>query len=190
MSGKLLTMPAPLASCLLAFFLFIGLVGCGQSEELTTAVPPASEATLPALAAVATVVPATPPSTHAPPATPTAVPTRTLSPTPTLTAVPTKTATPLPSPTPTLPPVPADIYVNGIAPGWFVLLPDETVQRSREIWAEGQALGRDPNRFSKVGDSIVDTHEFFTWFDEANYDLGDYAYLQGVIEHFAGSYRP
>lgn len=68
------------------------------------------------------------------------------------------------------------------------MLPAETVQRSREIWTQGQALGRDPHRFSKIGDSIVDTHEFFTWFDEGNYDLGDYAYLQGVIGYFAGSY--
>ncbi|HRQ37576.1 MAG TPA: SGNH/GDSL hydrolase family protein [Chloroflexota bacterium] len=184
-----------LASVVLAFFLSGGLAGCGQSGDVP-AVPTPFVTTQPALAAVNTApssgsgqaAPTPPPATNLPPSTPTAVPTRTLSPTPTYTPIPTETPTPLPTPTPTLPPAPPEVYVNGTAPGWFVLLPPETVQRSQEIWAQGQAAGRDPHRFSKIGDSIVDTHEFFTWFDEGNYDLGDYAYLQGVIDYFAGSY--
>lgn len=191
MPGKPVSRLTMLASFALAFFLFGALAGCGSSNQ-----PTPFATNQPALAAVATAsatgsgtaVPSLPSATNGPPATPTAVPTRTLSPTPTLTPIPTETPTPLPTLTPTLPPAPAELYVNGVAPGWFVLLPEETVQRAREIWAQGQAAGRDSHRFSKIGDSIVDTHEFFTWFDEGNYDLGDYAYLQGVIDYFAGSY--
>jgi hypothetical protein len=42
--------------------------------------------------------------------------------------------------------------------------------------------------FSKVGDSTIENPHFLARFDEGTYNLGDYAYLQSVIEYFAGSF--
>ena len=52
----------------------------------------------------------------------------------------------------------------------------------------GQALGRNPRAFSKVGDSTIENPHFLVRFDEGPYNLGEYAYLQGAIDHFAGSH--
>ena len=52
------------------------------------------------------------------------------------------------------------------------------------------AAGRDPERFSKIGDCQNITTYFLAEFDDPEeYSLGsDYAYLQPTIEHFAGSW--
>lgn len=169
--------------------LCLGVNGCTGGAK--TAIPASSPTAVGSAAAVVTVTPvsvslairpAYPAATLEPPPLPTAVPTRTPSPVPSATPPPAATVTA------TLPPLPAEVHVNGMAPGWFVIMPAETVQRARQIYAQGQALGRDGHRFSKIGDSIVDTDEFFTWFDTGHYDLGDYAYLQGVIDYYGGSY--
>ena len=58
----------------------------------------------------------------------------------------------------------------------------------REIYVRGLALGNNPHAFSKVGDCNSEPPFFLAKFDTGEYDLGAYADLQGVIEHFAGSF--
>ncbi len=50
--------------------------------------------------------------------------------------------------------------------------------------------GNDLQRFSKIGDSETFTSWFLAPFDKTppTYRLGEYSYLQDVIDHFAGSY--
>jgi hypothetical protein len=66
----------------------------------------------------------------------------------------------------------------------------EISNRSREIFQQGLKLGNNPSHFSKIGDSETFTSWFLMPFDRnpANYRLGDYTYLQDVIDHFSGSY--
>ncbi|MCZ7667280.1 MAG: hypothetical protein M5U34_08750 [Chloroflexi bacterium] len=68
-------------------------------------------------------------------------------------------STPLPTATlaPTLQPTPQAIFVNGLPPEAFIQIPAKTMHHSLEILARGKAAGRNPNRFSKVEDSILDT---------------------------------
>jgi LysM repeat protein len=58
----------------------------------------------------------------------------------------------------------------------------------REVYRRGQALGNDPHAFSKVGDCNSEAPFFLFHFDDGQYSLGDYAYLQPVIDNFAGSF--
>lgn len=92
----------------------------------------------------------------------------------------TSTITPSPTPLP--------ILVNGLPTSAFVVLPEAVLTHSRQIFARGQELGRDPHVFSKVGDSVVLTTHFLIKFDTGLYELGEYAYLQRVIDYFAESY--
>ncbi len=59
-----------------------------------------------------------------------------------------------------------------------------------EVYQHGLALGRNPNRFSKIGDCQNITTYFLAAFDDSKeYRLGPvYAYLQPTIDHFAGSW--
>jgi hypothetical protein len=63
-------------------------------------------------------------------------------------------------------------------------------ERVAEVYQRGLALGRDPNRFSKIGDCQNITPYFLSAFDDpSKYRLGDqYAYLQLTIDHFIGSW--
>jgi hypothetical protein len=61
-------------------------------------------------------------------------------------------------------------------------------QHAQEIFLAGQALGNDARAFSKVGDSTIENPFFLARFDEGDYNLADYVYLQGVIDQFAGSF--
>jgi hypothetical protein len=65
---------------------------------------------------------------------------------------------------------------------------EDVQQHIREIYSKGQTLGRNPRAFSKIGDSTIENPYFLTRFDEGAYNLGDYAYLQPVIDYFAGSF--
>lgn len=135
---------------------------------------------------------ATPTASATPTATPTA--TRTPSITPTsvafdnpLIALPvvTVTSTPTATPTPTaMPP----ITVNGIAYETIIFMPETVRENVRRIWITGQALGRNPRAFSKLGDSTIENPYFLTRFDTGPYNLGAYAYLQPVIDFYAGSF--
>ena len=98
--------------------------------------------------------------------------------------------TPAPSPTP------ADhiTSLNGVPYSEFIILDPETEAHVREIYERGQALGRDPHAFSKLGDSLIATKHFLRVFDGRDpnlggYNLGEYAYLQDTIDYFAGSFQ-
>ncbi len=57
------------------------------------------------------------------------------------------------------------------------------------VYQRGLARGRDPNRFSKIGDCQNITTYYLAMFDSGSYKLGsDYAYLQPTIDHFKGSW--
>jgi len=116
-----------------------------------------------------------------------------------LAALETPTATPLSGPTldtldslrvkvarPTVPPPPD--RVNGLPYDSFISMDAAVIDHVREIFAKGQTLGRNPAAFSKAGDSTIESPYFLGRFDSSPYNLGDYRYLQAVIDHFAGSY--
>jgi hypothetical protein len=62
--------------------------------------------------------------------------------------------------------------------------------RMVEVYRAGLAAGRDPMRFSKIGDCQNITTYFLAAFDDpGEYRLGSqYEYLQPTIDHFAGSW--
>jgi uncharacterized protein YraI len=61
---------------------------------------------------------------------------------------------------------------------------------ARAIYERGQALGNNPNVFSKVGDSITATAWFLEPIGWGRYNLADHTYLQPVIDYFmAGTSR-
>ncbi|MEW6569435.1 MAG: SGNH/GDSL hydrolase family protein [Chloroflexota bacterium] len=90
------------------------------------------------------------------------------------------TATSLPTATPTLAP---DAWRD------FSVIPTVS-ERARRIYQQGLALGNDPHAFSVVGDCEGTPSRFLGVFDYSTrwYRLGQYAYLQEVIDHFAGSF--
>lgn len=139
--------------------------------------------------------------THTTSPTPTALPlsdpTSTLTQTPKVTTAATRprtfTITPSPSPHPPTPtviptPTPVPLPINGLTLDKFLIMPDAVRQNIQGIFAYGQTLDRDPTHFSKLGDSVVDTGHFLTLFDRGPNNLGDYAYLQSTLDHFAGSF--
>ncbi len=87
---------------------------------------------------------------------------------------------------PTIPP--AAMMINGVPVEAIVYLPSEVIENARAIFAYGQTLGRNPRAFSKLGDSTIENPHFLARFDEGAYNLGEYAYLQPVIDHFRGSF--
>jgi hypothetical protein len=127
-----------------------------------------------------------PEPTETPTITPTPIPA-----TPTIvvyTATPAKpTATIDPNATPTPTPPPPD-NVNGIKLDQFVSMPPAVQDNVKQIFAKGQALGNNAQRFSKVGDSIIEQPHYMVKFDTPDYNLGQYAYLQDVLNYYRGSY--
>jgi hypothetical protein len=93
---------------------------------------------------------------------------------------PSETPAPSPSPTATLAP---DAWQS------MPIVPTVSVSMV-EIYQYGLAFGRNPNRFSKIGDCQNITTYFLAAFDDPKgYRLGPvYAYLQPTIDHFAGSW--
>lgn len=90
---------------------------------------------------------------------------------------------------PTYPPPPATL--NGLPIEAFVILPEGVRQNIRQIYASGQARGNNPRAFTKIGDSIIEHPYFLGRFDGGDYHLGEFGYLQQVIDYFAGSFgRP
>ena len=90
-------------------------------------------------------------------------------------------------PTPALAP-PQPIAVNGVPFESIVAMPPEVVDHVREIFATGQAPGRNPHAYAKNGDSTTENPYFLARFDEGPYNLGAYAHLQPVIDQFRGSH--
>jgi len=125
---------------------------------------------------------------------PTDTPTLTPTPLPATATPIVVTATPVgprptidPNATPTLTPPPPD-NVNGIKLDQFVILPPAVQENVKQIFAKGQTLGNNAQRFSKVGDSIIEQPHYMVKFDTPDYNLGQYAYLQDVLNYYRGSY--
>ena len=171
---------------------------------LFTGCQPAAEATpLPTLAATAvplvpTVAPTSanqtsqstihnsPTPLPPPPATPTPAPTLTIEPNSTnqalqVTVDPSPTASPIATPR---------AIINDIPIKEIVIMPPNVIGHMQQIFAQGQALGRDPHRFSKLGDSVIANGDFLTRFDvPGSYILGPHESLQPIIDHFRGSWE-
>ncbi len=124
---------------------------------------------------------APPPATASSVSVPTTEPSLTLSPSDTVAPSETvqDTSSPLP-PTSTLDPA-----------AWksMPVIPSVS-QKMIEVYQAGLAAGRDPSRFSKIGDCQNITTYFLADFDHpGNYSLGTkYAGLQATIDHFSGSW--
>jgi hypothetical protein len=120
-------------------------------------------------------------------AEPTRTPLPTPTPAPTDTATPPQTSTPTAMPTEGLSP-PPPTSINGVAIESFIVMPDPVKQRVREIYAAGQAFGRNPRAFSKVGDSTIQIPYFMARFETGGYNLGSFAYLQPIVDTYRGSF--
>lgn len=156
---------------------------------------------------------ASPTATSSPTPTPTATfsATATTTPTPTLTSTASATAaltaaaTPTPNDIVTTTPgatysdlptaivlptveVPTPSALGGIPLEQFIVIPEAVRQNIGVIYARGQALNRNPHAFSKLGDSTIENPHFLARFDGGSYNLGDYTYLQRVIDYYAGSF--
>lgn len=118
------------------------------------------------------------PDTPVPPPSPTVEPT--IEPMATAAA----TATVAPQPTATIPAV----TINGMAADQFIIMSDEARQHINEIYAQGMSLGRNPQVFSILGDSLIATPQSLAKWDGADYNLGEYAFLQPTIDQYAGSF--
>jgi len=118
---------------------------------------------------------------------PTSSPEITLSPTETL---PPETAF-VPSPQPTdTPPQAVPTHTPLPLEAWKELPVIPAVsQRTVQIYQKGLELGRDPHRFSKIGDCQNVSSYFLSPFEYPSaYRLGDYANLQEAIDWFNGSF--
>jgi LysM repeat protein len=60
--------------------------------------------------------------------------------------------------------------------------------RAAEIYRAGQERGNRANVFALVGDSNTQNPAFLMPFDQGNYSLGNYDYLQDTIRFFRGSF--
>jgi hypothetical protein len=63
-------------------------------------------------------------------------------------------------------------------------LSEPVIAQIQAIFARGQLLGNQPDVFAKVGDSITVSHHFLYGFGLGTYNLGDYDYLQPVIDFY------
>lgn len=100
------------------------------------------------------------------------------------TTAPTDAPSPAPSPTPLGPQA-----INGIPLEAIVPMNPQTAANVAAIYSRGQELGRDPHAFSKLGDSTLLNPHFMGPFDEGDYKLGDFAYLQPTIDRWRGSFE-
>jgi hypothetical protein len=185
----------------IAPFLLLLLLALAACAPPTTEPPPPAPPTATAEAVSAAVEPTVAPDTPDIPDTPSALPSATPPPTavpPTAEPTATATATNVPWPTvlptavpdgPTSTPGP-ESFINGIQRGWFVVMPDEAgLARLRDAVYTGLELGRDPTRFSKMGDSVTTSEHYFARFDNPDlYDLAPYEDLQPTIDFFSGSF--
>ncbi|MCA9888183.1 MAG: LysM peptidoglycan-binding domain-containing protein [Anaerolineae bacterium] len=89
---------------------------------------------------------------------------------------------------PTVEPAPI-LEVHGIAMSQLVYMPPEVIGNMRALYVYGQSLGRNAHAFSKVGDSTIEPPHFLVRFDQGPYNLGEYAYLQSVIDYYHGSFE-
>ncbi len=159
--------------------------------EPRTPAPAPTDTPAPTPSDVPTATPSPVAPTNTPALEPTATPehsTAMATTAPTPTPPPTATAEPAPTATPTPPST-----LNGVPYSDFIIMDDETKAHVREIYVRGQEMGRDPHAFSKLGDSLIANPYFLRVFDQKDpnlgtYNLGDYAFLQDVIDYYAGSF--
>jgi hypothetical protein len=69
-----------------------------------------------------------------------------------------------------------------------VPFPDDIANNIRAIYSVGQAYGNQPGMFSKVGDSITKSIYFLRQIGWRVYDLGQYSYLQPVVDHYSNTW--
>lgn len=87
------------------------------------------------------------------------------------------------------PPAPYDpAGINGIPLSSIITLPPQTVATVQMIYSVGQAFKRNPQSFSKLGDSTIENPFFLARFDTTEFNLGSWAYLQPAIDTFRGSW--
>jgi hypothetical protein len=147
------------------------LAGCAPKSDAAGA--PSTAAFIPTEALEPTSAPVTRPPTGMPPTAPAQTPT----PAPDLAAL----AQPL-----ALEPLPGDDWMK------LPVAPEAVSERMRRVFEIGLAQGREPHRFSVIGDCQSIPTYFFTEFEGApdvNYFLGErYAHLQETIDWFKGSF--
>ncbi|MCC6895371.1 MAG: LysM peptidoglycan-binding domain-containing protein [Anaerolineae bacterium] len=78
--------------------------------------------------------------------------------------------------------------INGVPLSSIITLPPQTVATVQMIYGVGQAFKRNPNAFSKLGDSTIENPFFLARFDTTEFNLGSWAYLQPAIDTFRGSW--
>jgi LysM repeat protein len=86
-------------------------------------------------------------------------------------------------------PKPALVAVNNLPESDIIVFSEEARKIARETYARGQELGRNPRAFTTAGDSTTEIPFFLGRFDEGPYNLGEYAYLQPVIDFYNGSFN-
>jgi hypothetical protein len=82
----------------------------------------------------------------------------------------------------------ATVTINGMPADQFIIMPPEVRDNIRQIYARGESLGRNPQLFSILGDSLIATPQSLAKWDESDFNLGDYAFLQPTIDQYAGSF--
>jgi hypothetical protein len=66
----------------------------------------------------------------------------------------------------------------------YATLPEMT-ETAQIIFERGQQAGRNPHMFSKIGDCMTAADYFLVGFGGEDYDLGEYADLQPVVEYYS-----
>ncbi|HLB49456.1 MAG TPA: hypothetical protein VJL59_20785 [Anaerolineales bacterium] len=160
---------------------------------ITDTPPPTSQSSFVRLTLEWTVEPlATPTATHgqtdvsAPTAPPTAAYAQTDVSAPTAQLTAPYGQTDVSAPTSTSTPAPTDLPRPFGLPKTY--LPTVSA-RAREIYQYGLTLGNNPRAFTRLGDCHSAYPGFLGAFDSpTNYRLGDYGYLQDVINYYSGSF--
>ena len=80
------------------------------------------------------------------------------------------------------------LSINDMPAEQFIIMSDETRKNISEIFANGQTLGRNPQIFAILGDSLIATPQSLAKWDGEEYVLGDYEFLQPAIDHYTGSF--
>jgi hypothetical protein len=112
-----------------------------------------------------------------------------IPPSPTVKVSPQETPTQFPQVSETLPPV-IPTHTPLALESWKDLPVIPAVsQRTVQIYQKGQELGRDPHRFSKIGDCQNVSSYFLSPFEHPSvYRLGEYENLQETVDWFNGSF--
>ena len=79
-------------------------------------------------------------------------------------------------------PKPIVVAVNNIPENDIIRFSEEARLLERETYVSGQELCRNPRAFTTAADSTTEITLFMGSIDDGPYNLGDYAYLQPVID--------